>query len=172
MSKKNMWTEYDEKKLAKLINDGFSLPEIAADLGRSHYSVISRASLMGYSLNGGEIKTEWTEEECDILLSLARKGHSIEHISTHFKGISINSILKKAKDLGSPINSERAKIKPKYDFYFNMPKVDNPVPFANIKHGQCRYCHYYQDGFCGQPVYAREMCKDHYNLCYTKEGGA
>lgn len=102
----NPWTEDDVEQLVRLVSDGRSARQIAAELGYSRNAVIGKCGRMGLRLAGGKARNDskpkrrvdsWTEETWRRLAEMWNAGRSSAEIAKSF-GISESRVKQRAAE--------------------------------------------------------------------------
>lgn len=93
MATKTRWTEHEDKDLVEMVSEGFSVPKISKQIGRSVASVRGRMVTLG-------LKTRWDKDR-------AWSRHEVEYLQGHLD-LTLNEI---AEHLGRSKSSVQMKMR-------------------------------------------------------------
>lgn len=177
------WKPEETRTLQRLWDYGWSgVTAIAAATGRSHHSVWTKASKLGYRLKYAY--GHWMPEDEAVLSMLWNDAKKSANEIAAIMGKSRNSIIGKARRMGLDARTSPIKIRPgnragrpKKDVAAHRRRaaiVGDNVHFLDLGKGQCRFPMWGNDEapshiYCGCDTEGhRNYCPDHKALVIRK----
>lgn len=116
---------------------------------------------------------KWTKQEISKLKKLWQSGKTMKQIAEIFN-ISREAVAGAIYRSGLPKNPKTKVKKPprkkQKSRYVYKKQPEGTVEFSSLNRNQCCYMggDFEVKKCCGEPVYKKQMCQKHYDLCYIE----